>query len=451
MKLNSQTNQEIMSQRNQEHMMMPSYPTPHLVMIHTDFTFGLLEDSFNWPSHSADPDKLTQRSAERSIAEKVFDLSRIIQITANDQPEFIGGQATARFGHTQKCKITNDRPLATFFDNCLGPILLLDLLHQLLDWNGLLSFIAQMQTSRMTPMTSPFRNMNLGRTTPDQGILFDGCEVKRSRGSHTVPKRRAVSIQSIGCQPGKRQSAAFYHVFQQFQPDFRLRFENQILWDSAGLPLLDMFFCKPLIGHEQLSFDQAISFATGVAQIHSDLPIRDLSHRAAILCSHAYRFSALFDRTRFIDQSHSILFPQSLSDQALMDREHWFCFPLALPNKILQAAYFLFLSQCHLFNVLACGIPQQAMHIGQAFLDLLHSLKGSFEQLHIFLQFTQKQFDIFRGQGAFGCRAGFNFNSTSLHPAFATQLLGSTRQLLSTRFGYNFSRHGVLPLLFTGQ
>src|SRR5271157_5612046 len=190
MKLNSQTNQEIMSQRNQEHMMMPSYPTPHLVMIHTDFTFGLLEDSFNWPSHSADPDKLTQRSAERSIAEKVFDLSRIIQITANDQPEFIGGQATARFGHTQKCKITNDRPLATFFDNCLGPILLLDLLHQLLDWNGLLSFIAQMQTSRMTPMTSPFRNMNLGRTTPDQGILFDGCEVKRSRGAAT-PSRNA--------------------------------------------------------------------------------------------------------------------------------------------------------------------------------------------------------------------------------------------------------------------
>src|SRR5487761_2276273 len=116
-------------------MMMPSYPTPHLVMIHTDFTFGLFEDRFNWPSHSADPDELTQRSADRSIAEKVFDLRKIIQIAANDQPEFTHRQAAARFSHAQECKITNDGTLAAFFDRSLNPILLLNLLHQLLDWN----------------------------------------------------------------------------------------------------------------------------------------------------------------------------------------------------------------------------------------------------------------------------------------------------------------------------
>jgi len=200
-----------------------------------------------------------------------------------------------------------------------------------------------------------------------------------------------------------------------------------------------------------MSFDQAISFATGISQIHPHLSVRDLSDRAAILCSHAYRFSSLFDRTRFIDQHNSIFFSQTLSDQSLMDRDHWLRFPLALPDKVLQTSYFLFLSQRHLFYVLACGISQQAVQIGQAFLDLLHSLKGSFEQFHIFLQFVQKQFDIFRGQIAFGCWAGFNLNSTSLHLAFTTQLFGSTRQLLLPRFDYNFSRHGVLPLLFTGQ
>jgi hypothetical protein len=36
------------------------------------------------------------------------------------------------------------------------------------------------------------------------------------------------------------------------------------------------------------------------------------------------------------------------------------------------------------------------MQIGQAFLDLLHSLKGRFEQFHVLCQFFQKQFDIFR-------------------------------------------------------
>src|SRR3989304_6317672 len=98
-------------------MMMPSQPTPHLVMIHTDFAFGFFKYSFNRPSHSADPDELIQRSTDRRIAEKVFDLRRIVQIAANDQPEFSNGQAATRFGHAQKCKITNDGPLAAFFDN----------------------------------------------------------------------------------------------------------------------------------------------------------------------------------------------------------------------------------------------------------------------------------------------------------------------------------------------
>jgi len=127
-----------MSQRNEEHMMMPSDPTPHLVMIHADFTFGFFEDSFNRPSHSTNPDQLSQRNADRSITEKVFDLRGIVQIAANDQPEFSGGQARARFGHTQKRKITNDGTFAAFFNNSSSPILLLNFLYQILDRNGML-------------------------------------------------------------------------------------------------------------------------------------------------------------------------------------------------------------------------------------------------------------------------------------------------------------------------
>ena len=84
-----------MSQRNQQHMMVPPYPAPHLVMIHPDFAFGFFKDRFDRPSHSADANELMQRSVEGSIAEKVFDLSRVIQITADDQPEFTGRQASS--------------------------------------------------------------------------------------------------------------------------------------------------------------------------------------------------------------------------------------------------------------------------------------------------------------------------------------------------------------------
>jgi hypothetical protein len=45
-----QTDQEIMSQRDQQPMLMPSQPTAHLVMIKPNFTFGFFEDGFDRPS-----------------------------------------------------------------------------------------------------------------------------------------------------------------------------------------------------------------------------------------------------------------------------------------------------------------------------------------------------------------------------------------------------------------
>ncbi len=153
-------------------------------------------------------------------------------------------------------------------------------------------------------MTSPFWNMNLGRATPDQRVVLDGREVKLSGRRHAIPKCGAVSIQGIGCYPEKRQFASWEGAFQHFQPDFRLRFEFQIFRNSTGFPLLCVFCCKPFFRHEQSAFDQTIAFATGVAQIHANLPVRNLAHRAAILRRHPDRFRALFDRTPFIDQHH---------------------------------------------------------------------------------------------------------------------------------------------------
>ena len=233
-------------------MMMPSQPTSHLVMIHPDFAFGLFENKFDRPSHSANPHKLLQRHADRRIAEIVFDPGGILQIATNDQPELTGRQATAQFGHAQKCEITDDRPFTAFLDNSSNPILFLNLLHQILDRNGMLPGIAQTQTSRMTPMTTPGRNIHFWWDAPDQSILFDGGEIPLSGRSHTVPKGGAVSIQGVCRHPGKRQIIAFYRIFQQFQPDFRLRFENQIFGYATNLPLLGLFFLQPLFGHEQL-------------------------------------------------------------------------------------------------------------------------------------------------------------------------------------------------------
>ena len=187
--------------------MMPSDPTSHLVMIHADFTFGFFEDSFNRPSHSTNPSQLSQWNADRRITEKVFDLRGIVQIAANDQPELTSRQATARFRHTQKCKITNDGTFAAFFDNSPNPVLLLNFLHQLLDWNWMLSGIAQTQASGVTSVTAPLGKMNLWRSTPDQAVLLDGCEVRLSCSRHAISKRGAVPIQGICRHPDTRPLA----------------------------------------------------------------------------------------------------------------------------------------------------------------------------------------------------------------------------------------------------
>jgi hypothetical protein len=111
-----------------------------------------------------------------------------------------------------------------------------------------------------------------------------------------------------------------------------------------------------------------------------------------------------------------------------MDRDHWPCVPLALSHKVLQTSNFLFLSTRHLFDVFAGGIIQQAMLIGQTFLYLLPSLKGRDGQFYTFLQYVQKQFDIFLTQVTVGRRAGFNLNSARLKLGFTTLLFGSIQR-----------------------
>ena len=57
-----------MSKWDEEHMMVLTQPTTHLVMINAD-----LEDGLNWPAHATDPMELAQGRVKRGVAEVVFD------------------------------------------------------------------------------------------------------------------------------------------------------------------------------------------------------------------------------------------------------------------------------------------------------------------------------------------------------------------------------------------
>lgn len=130
------------------------------------------------------------------------------------------------------------------------------------------------------------------------------------------------------------------------------------------------------------------------------LAVRHFAHRATVLRRHPNRIIGLFDHTRFVNQRNTILF----AHLPLVNVNHGLRFPRTLTHKVLHAPHFLAQTQRHLFNILARGIAQQAMHVGSASLDLLYSLNGRLEQLHILLQFLGKSFNIFPAQIALWCR-----------------------------------------------
>jgi len=62
LKTDTQSNQEMMSQRNQQHMMMPTQPAAHFVVVETNLAFSFFENGFNWPTHAADAHEFDQGS-----------------------------------------------------------------------------------------------------------------------------------------------------------------------------------------------------------------------------------------------------------------------------------------------------------------------------------------------------------------------------------------------------
>src|SRR3990172_2644841 len=430
LKANSQTHQEVMSQRDQQHMMMPTQPTACFVVVKTDFAFGFFEDGFNRPAHAADAHELAERRIGGRIAEVVFDHRRVIQIAAEDQPELAGGQIAARLGHAQEGKFASNRTFTAFFDDSLTPVFCGDVSHQLLHCNGTLARVAQTQAGWMAAATLPLGNMHLRLGAPDRSGALDLGEIPLVQIFNSISKSRRIPVQFIRSYPVEGQMAAFFGFLEQFQPNFWLCLMNQVFWHATSTPSLGVFPLKPLVGHEQPPLDQTIAFATGIPQINSHLSIRHLADRSAVLRCYPNRIITLLDRTRFINQCNSIFFPQRFAHRLLMNGNHRFLFPRTLTNKVLHTTYIFTLFQSHLFNILARRLTQQAAHIGLAPPQLLHALKSRFEHLHVVHHFTQNPFKIFFAQIAFGRRTGFD-------------------RLNPVGLGYNLGGHGLLRLLLT--
>ena len=189
-------------------------------MIQTDFAFGFFKDGFDRPTHAADAYELAQRCIGGSIAEVVFDHRRVIQIAADDQPEFACGQVAARLGHAQEGKFTNDRPFTAFFDNGLNPIFFGNVPHQFLHLNWTVARIAQTQAGWTTTTPFPLGNMHFGLGAPDGGGILDLGEIPLAQIGNSIPKSGGIPVQRIRRHPLEGQTCRVFRLFAAIPAQF---------------------------------------------------------------------------------------------------------------------------------------------------------------------------------------------------------------------------------------
>src|SRR5687767_1735111 len=123
-----------MGQQTQGHMMMPSSPTAHFIIAHTQILFALLKTRLNWPSHPAEASQGGKRDTRRRIAQVGLEFPRL-KLTPQHQAPFRTRQAVAHRDHSQGPKVGRHWPFAALFDPVAlplsGPHLRGDRLHRL--------------------------------------------------------------------------------------------------------------------------------------------------------------------------------------------------------------------------------------------------------------------------------------------------------------------------------
>ena len=160
--------------------------------------------------------------------------------------------------------------------------------------DGAVIWVAQPQMSWMATTTFPIRYIHCGSDAPDRGLTFDFGEIPFVQLGYLVAKIRRITIQFIGSQLGKRQSAPLDGSTQQFQANFGLGFGLQLCWRTTRHAFIGVFIIKPAFRHEQSSFNQAVSFAAGVSQINVCLTVGHLPNRATVLSGYPTESSPCF-------------------------------------------------------------------------------------------------------------------------------------------------------------
>ena len=190
-------------------------------MIKADFAFGFFEDGFDRPSHAADAYELDHGSFSRGIAEVELDDRRILQIAADDQPDFWTRQVCSRFDQAQESKVADDRSFAAFFDGGCGSSLLSEC------WqpapspeSGDHSDGADAAGSGDDHDLSTQGHALRVETLQIRSVALDFGEIPLVQCRYSIPKSRRIPVQFIRSHPLKGQTLPRFSAFSAIPGQF---------------------------------------------------------------------------------------------------------------------------------------------------------------------------------------------------------------------------------------
>src|SRR5258708_3999871 len=187
MKQESQANQEKMGESDQGHVMMPAQPRAGFIMVETDLAFAFFEDGFDRPAQAAQTDKFSQRCGVGCITEVELDYGWVVEVAADNEPEFGTGQTITGLNHAPEGKITHDRPFAAFLDGGPCPGCFRQKREQVFGRNRAVLSSPQFETGRMRAAPFPGWQTDLGASLPQQGRVLDLGEVPLAlQSSYTI-------------------------------------------------------------------------------------------------------------------------------------------------------------------------------------------------------------------------------------------------------------------------
>ena len=291
-----QGNQKQMGYHHQRHVMIPSMPTTHGILIHPQFIFAVLYASLHWPSSCGKPSQFGLWRSFRSIGKIVSSLPTN-HIVADNQTYLWARQCIPNCYHSYEGYISHQWSFATLMQGV--PYILLWLKGYSIYLLGNRFTFHQFSSSSWTSTAFPGRNLCLWTLQPDTGVSWYLHKVKVMYTilfPHVIYLIQKPGIPTkflVTQYPLEGNLTPLVHSLEHLQSPFLMVMEVGLFWYATILTTDGIFRRKPFFRKVKTAIQKCITLGGGVSQVDTHLAVIYLASGVTILTSYASRLSSL--------------------------------------------------------------------------------------------------------------------------------------------------------------